>query len=118
MEDLPAPGKAGEAEAPPRRNCWEVMACGCEPGGARARELGVCPAAVETRVDGIHGGRNGGRVCWAVAGTLCGGTVQGTYAKKMNECLFCPFYRMVCRQEGEDLVPSVVILMRLAAVPG
>ena len=67
-------------------NCWEFKRCGREPGGMNSRELGVCPAASETRVDGANGGHNGGRACWAVAGTLCGGKVQGTYAMKMGTC--------------------------------
>ena len=47
-------------------NCWEYWGCGRESGGVNAIEEGVCPAARETRLDGVHGGRNGGRACWAV----------------------------------------------------
>ena len=82
-------------------NCWEFLKCGREPGGKRVVEEGVCPAPVETSVDGINGGRNGGRCCWAVAGTLCFGKVQGTYAKKNKDCLDCGFYWTVADEEPE-----------------
>ena len=48
------------------KNCWEHKKCGREPGGSETESLGVCPAAVESRLDGVHGGRNAGRACWIV----------------------------------------------------
>ncbi len=69
-------------------NCWEYMKCGREEGGEKAKELGVCPAYPD------HG-----RDCWFVAGTLCGGKVQGTYAEKYGNCLKCDFYKKVMRGE-------------------
>ncbi len=74
-----------------RLNCWEFKKCGRD----RDNELGVCPAVTEVRANGVNGGLNGGRVCWAVAGTFCGGTVQGTYAQKLTTCLACDFRLMV-----------------------
>lgn len=59
-------------------NCWQVKKCGREPGGAKTAELGICPAAAEVALSGTNGGKNGGRACWAIAGTLCGGKVQGS----------------------------------------
>lgn len=81
-------------------NCWEFMKCGREPGGANAQELGVCPAASDTRYDGIQGGKNAGRVCWVVVGTMCEGEVEGTFAKKFLDCKKCEFYRKVTREEA------------------
>ncbi len=78
-----------------RQDCWEYMTCGREPGGARTGELGVCPAATEKALDGVHGGRNAGRACWVVAGTLCGGRVAGSYSSKRENCFECPFYTYV-----------------------
>ena len=63
------------------KNCWELKKCGREAGGAKAAELGVCPAYPD------HG-----RECWFVAGTMCGGAVQGTYAEKLGNCAQCDFY--------------------------
>jgi hypothetical protein len=79
------------------------MKCGREPGGQHSKELGVCPATVDKDHDGTNKGRNAGRFCWVVAGTLCKGVVQGTFAAKFKSCLWCPFYREVERQEGRDL---------------
>ena len=75
-------------------NCWEFKNCGRGPGS----EL-VCPAVIETRADGVNRGTNGGRVCWAIAGTLCGGRQQGTYAVKLETCLRCDFCQMVLKEE-------------------
>lgn len=83
-----------------RINCWEYMKCGREPGGKNADEFGVCPAAVDLSYDGINSGKCGGRFCWGVAGTLCGGGVQGSFAEKRKSCLDCRFYQRVRAEEG------------------
>ncbi|MBI5562947.1 MAG: hypothetical protein HY894_08895 [Deltaproteobacteria bacterium] len=80
-------------------NCWEHKKCGREPGGAKVKELGVCPAVTDASVDGVNSGKNGGRLCWAVSGTFCGGTVQGTFAQKELTCMSCEFYKMVKHDE-------------------
>ncbi len=63
-------------------NCWEFKRCGREAGGAKASELGVCPAYPD---DGAR--------CARKAGTLCGGTVQGSFAAKLATCIHCDFYK-------------------------
>ncbi|MDA8122687.1 MAG: hypothetical protein M0Z38_09005 [Deltaproteobacteria bacterium] len=83
-----------------RINCWEIKKCGREPGGEEVRALGVCPAAADASADGINGGINGGRICWAVAGTFCGGKVQGTFAQKEVVCVACDFFKRVKDEEG------------------
>ncbi|MGD2271879.1 MAG: serine/threonine protein kinase, partial [Desulfobacterales bacterium] len=81
-------------------NCWEYKHCGREPEGKRADELGVCPAAADSTFDGINSGTCAGRFCWAVAGTFCGGKVQGTFAEKRDSCLSCDFFKRVRAEEG------------------
>lgn len=76
------------------------MECGREPGGANADKLGVCDAASNSEFDGVNGGLNAGRVCWAVTGTLCGGRVQGTFAQKQISCMNCKFFKLVMKEEG------------------
>lgn len=82
-----------------RLNCWEYKKCGREPRGARAVELGVCPAASDTSFHGLNQGKNAGRICWAVAGTFCGGKVQGTFAEKRRSCIDCDFFKLVQVEE-------------------
>ncbi len=96
-----------------KQNCWEYKKCGREPGGAKAKELGICPAAVENRLDATNSGKNGGRACWAITGTLCGGKVQGTFASKLGNCLQCEFYKLVGGEEGPGLQTSKHILAKL-----
>lgn len=62
-------------------NCWEYKKCGREKGGANEKSLGVCPAYPD------HG-----KGCALVAGTLCGGKVQGSFATKFKNCVKCDFY--------------------------
>lgn len=59
-------------------NCWEFKKCGRENGSS-------CPAVSS----------GAGRACWLVAGTMCGGTVQGTAAQKLGNCRDCDFYQKV-----------------------
>ena len=82
-----------------RLNCWEYKKCGREPGGAKAVELGVCPAASDTSFHGLNQGNNAGRICWAVAGTFCGGKAQGTFAEKRGSCIDCDFFKLVQVEE-------------------
>jgi methyl-accepting chemotaxis protein len=62
--------------------CWEYMNCDREKDNS-------CPAVTELA----------GRNCWLVAGTMCGGTVQGTAAKKIGNCRQCDFYQKVKARE-------------------
>ncbi len=87
-----------------KQNCWEVKNCGRELGGEKVSELGTCPAATESAPNSLNGGRNGGRICWAVTGTLCGGKVQGTFAQKHASCLSCEFFRQVQDEEADAFV--------------
>ncbi len=93
----------------PKLNCWESQRCGREPGGRRVAALGLCPAATTTEVEGINHGRAGGRVCWAIAGTFCGGGVQGTAAQKGESCMSCEFFRTVVREEGRNIASGQAV---------
>ncbi|MDA8168463.1 MAG: hypothetical protein M0Z59_02040 [Nitrospiraceae bacterium] len=62
-------------------NCWEFKKCGREKGGVNAEQYGICPAYP-----------NYGASCARIAGTLCSGKVQGTFARKLKDCTKCDFY--------------------------
>ena len=95
------------------QNCWENKKCGRQPGGARVAELGVCVAATERRLQGVNDGTAGGRACWAISGTLCGGKVQGSFAAKLPSCMSCDFYKSVALAQGAKLVNTSAIHDRL-----
>jgi len=82
-----------------KMNCWEFTSCGRESGGRRVKELGVCPVALHEDLEGAHDGEKAGRACWIVAGTLCGGKVQGAYAQKLMNCWRCDFMTQVKKEE-------------------
>jgi len=94
-----------------KKNCWDVKKCERQPGGAKAEELGVCVSTVPGAFDGINEGSHGGRFCWRIAGTLCGGKPQGTAAQKTMNCLDCEFFKQVVEEEGEDFVLSQADLL-------
>ena len=91
-------------------NCWEFQKCGRSPGGAKITEHDVCPAATASSNNGLNRGRNGGRICWAIAGTLCDAKVTGTHAKEKFSCMNCDFFKLVSKEEKIDeyviLTPS------------
>jgi hypothetical protein len=70
-------------------NCWEFKKCGREKGGAKEKELGICPAYP-----------NSGTNCARIAGTFCGGKVQGTFAEKLGNCMQCEFYKSAFYHKG------------------
>jgi len=92
-------------------NCWEFKSCGREPNGKNIKEYGVCPAAAEKHANGINRGKNGGRCCWAIVGTLCGGIVNGGFNEKIALCSSCEFYGKVWKEEQDYnyLSPSQII---------
>ena len=73
---------------PPENNkklqCWQFLKCGMEDCTKNH-----CPAYPHY-----------GRVCWAIAGTYCGGKIEGTYAQKITDCKKCPFYNIVTNKKG------------------
>jgi len=73
------------------KNCWEFMHCDTESS---------CPAFSEKRLDGIHGGKNAGRCCWVITGTLCPDIPSGKYAQKFGACEKCDFYNYVKKEEA------------------
>ncbi|MEW6602095.1 MAG: two-CW domain-containing protein [Nitrospirota bacterium] len=83
-------------------NCWEIKKCGREVGGVKTRELGVCPAAMDSSSNGANSGKNGGRICWAIAGTFCGGKVQGDFAQKQVSCMACEVFKQIKQEEGAE----------------
>ncbi len=97
-----------------KKNCWEFKNCGRQPGGLKVAEFGQCPAATIVAVNGVNNGKNGGRSCWVLAGTLCGGKVQGTFAAKLANCLNCEFYKLVIQEEGAGYVKSLDILKKIS----
>ncbi|MBU0571495.1 MAG: hypothetical protein KKC50_05580 [Candidatus Omnitrophica bacterium] len=62
--------------------CWKIKKCGMEN----------CPS---------YGNREA--PCWHVAGTMCHGAVQGTYAQKIADCKKCEIYQDYVGDEVNQL---------------
>ena len=80
-------------------NCWDFMKCGREFGGENVAEMGICPTSIDIPADGLNDGKNGGRICWAIAGTFSRGKIQGFFAKKLLSCKSCIFFNTIKREE-------------------
>jgi hypothetical protein len=93
-----------------KQNCWEFYKCGRELGGFNATHLGTCPASFEIRTNKFNGAENGGRNCWAIAGTFCKEKTSGIFARESGSCLKCEFYKKVMFEEGANLYPTKFIL--------
>jgi hypothetical protein len=76
---------------PRLQNCWQVMHCG--QGG------GICRASSEAKLHGIHGGKNGGRACWAVPRTIC-------RDRDNLKCQECKFYHQVITEQLDYVLDS------------
>jgi hypothetical protein len=91
-------------------NCWEVHKCGRDGSSASVK---ICPVPFEAKLHGVHGGAKAGRACWVVAGTMCGGKEQGTFAHKYHNCEKCQFYQQVKKEEGMKYELSIMLLQKL-----
>lgn len=89
-----------------KQNCWEFKRCGREPGGSKCAGMGICPAASDSSFDGLNGGKNGGRICWSVAGTFSTISTRPCYVEK-NHCVHCDFFELV---EKEEDIANFVLL--------
>ena len=87
---------------PIKLNCWEMMNCGREPGGYTADILGICPAASAEECNDINGGKNAGRICWAIAGTFCKDKAHGCQAAAIATCMTCEVYEKVKSEENNE----------------
>ena len=110
---LDAPARPAVTAGARKLNCWEYKKCGRQPQGPRVRDMGLCPATLETALDDVHDGTNAGRACWVINGTMCQGETQGTFAQKYKNCEMCDFYQLVRKEEGPGFTYSVVLLKRL-----
>ncbi|MBN2416229.1 hypothetical protein JXO52_10325 [bacterium] len=86
------------------RNCWEVKNCPYSWNGSDPVSRAHCPASIPGKLDGLNNGTYGGRACWAVRGTLCGGEVQGDIVEKLSSCLECDFLMQVYEEEGKNII--------------
>jgi len=96
-----------------KENCWEFKRCGREIGGKNSYVPGICPAATCQPLHAVHGGINGGRACWVVAGTVCDNQIQGTFAQKHHDCTCCDFYNRVLAEEGDDLLVTLDLIRKI-----
>jgi PAS domain S-box-containing protein len=78
--------------------CWDFTKCGREGGGSKAAELGVCPAWPD------HG-----TSCALVAGTHCGGQVQGSFAQKVDSCASCDFYKITQVTQHSQMISQNLV---------
>ncbi len=113
--------KSGKIETEPhmersliKLNCWEFKKCGREGDADDVfQDEETCPASIAEYTDGVNDGMNGGRACWAIAGTFCRGEIQGVHAKEINNCFNCDFYLLVKRDEGKKLETGSELALRI-----
>jgi rubrerythrin len=94
-------------------NCWEFKKCGRQPGGIHERDSGSCPVTWEKSLDGVHDGIAAGRACWVVAGTLCRGKVQGSFAQEIMQCEACDFYKRIHHEECSSFLTPAELLSKI-----
>jgi hypothetical protein len=85
-------------------NCWEFHGCGCQPGGKNADLHNPCPIPLDEKYDGINNGKNAGRYCWKVIGTMSDAEPKCTEAMKIRECTKCDFFQLVKVQQRDSFI--------------
>jgi len=103
--------KAGAHAA--KINCWDYKNCGRTIKDRNAKAPAICPAFSHTALNGINGGKNGGRSCWLIPGTLCGRRIQRSCVTKSLACSLCDFKRFVLREGNPDCMVSDAFLRML-----
>jgi hypothetical protein len=96
-------------------NCWEFQECRREKSDGNGKKGRKCLVPDMVMYDGVHGGKNAGRVCWLVPDTSCHGDRQITFSHKLTSCVDCAFYKMVQDEEGSELEMPMKILEDLMA---
>ncbi|MBF0454554.1 MAG: hypothetical protein HQL72_07010 [Magnetococcales bacterium] len=84
-----------------QKNCWQFKGCGFGPDSERCRGGDSCPAATLRSADGFLGGANGGRCCYFIAGTLCGGSKSLSLEEKQQQCIGCSFFGTLVAKHGK-----------------
>ena len=74
------------------KNCWDILKCERQKNGKKVNEYGECIASKEEL----------GHSCWAIAGTLCGGMVQGDATEKRQNCIRCEVFKLYHRSVGTE----------------
>jgi PAS domain S-box-containing protein len=72
--------------------CWEMKNC----------DYKECP---------VYGKRN--VRCWQIAGTHCGGVVQGKFAKKFGDCKKCDVYQKATKEQIYELIETFNNMMHI-----
>ena len=83
-------------------NCWEFTKCELQHGKEKAEAFGVCPVTAATEYDGINSGKNAGRCCWKVNGTLCELNFRDNRFAKFIHCISCDFFKLVQKEEDKN----------------
>jgi len=91
-------------------NCWEFKKCGSLNDRESRENFRKCLVPGMTMYDGVHGGKNAGRVCWLIPDTRCDSELQSTFANKLKHCSGCDFYKLVEKEEGDRLEMPMKIL--------
>jgi hypothetical protein len=116
-EQPPIPELRSEVAA--RLNCWEQLKCGAET--CTRGDQGWCPVPFDESLDGVNGGKNGGRTCWSVVGAKCRAGDAASPPGDAEVCVACPVLSTVRNQEGPvwfQLAPQAQRRGRLVVEPG
>jgi len=98
-----------EATSTDKINCWEFHGCDVEPISDYVIDFRVCAATWTEEMHGVHGGKNAGRACWAVVGSMCGLHNSDRTCMHAATCEECDFYKLVREEEGDAFIPVEVL---------
>jgi hypothetical protein len=96
-----------------KQNCWEFWRCAEKADSSLFEGPDGCPVMTAEDADGINGGYNGGRSCWAIVGTLSPNVTKRHHAGKTSSCLQCAFYQAIQTEEGDGFFAGSELALHL-----
>jgi hypothetical protein len=75
------------------------------------------PGFMKERLKGVNTVAEKNSTAGFVAGTFCGGCVQGSFAEKHASCLECDFNQMVQTEEGMANLQTKFYISSIVTVP-
>lgn len=86
-----------------KMNCWEYFKCGKDVQSKQEDETKkVCNVSITQNINHVNSGRNAGRICWDITGSLCDTFEKGDMIYKEKKCETCEFKALVEKEEREN----------------
>ena len=82
-----------------KKNCWEIKKCNFGSQKSKTNTATACLVKSSAEFNNTNGGVNGGRICWAVAGTFSSRPPCGEFVHEQVTCMECEVFKQIEKEE-------------------